>query len=61
MIIHMVEGFYDDFSIIVNCTFKLEVFLTVKGSTLIFISGRGSAISSPREGKSGYINNLVKS
>ena len=35
--------------------------LTVKAATLIFISGRGSAISSAKEGKSGYINNLVKS
>ena len=34
---------------------------TVKAATLIFISGRGSAISSAKEGKSGYIYNLVKS
>ena len=33
---------------------------TVKTVTLIFISGRGSAISSAKEGKSGYIYNLVK-
>ena len=35
--------------------------LTVKAATLIFISGRGSAISSTKEGKSGSIYNLVKS
>ena len=33
---------------------------TVKAATLIFISGRGSAISSPKEGKSGFIYNMVK-
>ena len=35
--------------------------LTVKAATFIFISGRGSAISSAKEGKSGFIHNLVKS
>ena len=35
--------------------------LTVKATTLIFISGRGSAISSAKEGKSGFIYNLVQS
>ena len=35
--------------------------LTVKAATLIFISGRGSAISSAKERKSGSIYNLVKS
>ena len=35
--------------------------LTVKAVTLIFISGRGSAILSAKEGKSGFIYNLVKS
>ena len=33
--------------------------LTVKVATLIFISGRGSAISPAKEGKSGFIYNLV--
>ena len=33
---------------------------TVKAATLIFISGRGSAVPSPKEGKSGFIYNLVK-
>ena len=33
----------------------------VKAATLIFISGRGSAISSSKKGKSGFIYNLVKS
>ena len=35
--------------------------LTVKAATLIFIYGRCSAISSAKEGKSGFIYNLVKS
>ena len=35
--------------------------LTVKAATLIFISGRGSAIPSAKEGKSGFMYNLVKS
>ena len=39
----------------------LDFSLTVKAATLIFISGRGSAISSTKEGKSGFIYNLVKS
>ena len=44
------------------CTLLLLDFsLTVKAATLIFISGRGSAISSAKEGKLGFIYNLVKS
>ena len=39
----------------------LDFSLTVKAVTLIFISGCGSAILSAKEGKSGFINNLVKS
>ena len=39
----------------------IDVSLTVKAATLIFISGSGSAISSTMEGKSGFIYNLVKS
>ena len=39
----------------------LDFSLTVKAATLIFISGRGSAISSTKEGKSGVFYNLVKS
>ena len=39
----------------------LDFLLTVKAATLIFISVRGSAISSAKEGKSGFIYNLVKS
>ena len=34
--------------------------LTVKAATLIFISGRGSAISSAKQGKSGSIYILMK-
>ena len=42
---------------------KLDFSLTVKAATNIFISGRGSAISSAKEGKSGFVYtcNLVKS
>ena len=39
---------------------SLDFSLSVKAATLIFISGRGSAISSAKEGKSGSIYNLVK-
>ena len=38
----------------------LDFSLTVKAATLILISGYGSAISSAKEGKSGFIYNLVK-
>ena len=38
----------------------LDFSITVKAATLIFISGCGSAISSAKEGKSGFIYNLVK-
>ena len=41
--------------VLINCS------LTVKTATLIFISGCDSAISSAKEGKSGFIYNLVKS
>ena len=38
----------------------IDFLLTVKAATLIFISGRGSAISSSKEGKSGanFINKV---
>ena len=39
----------------------IDFSLTVKAAILIFISGRGSAISSAMAGKSGLIYNLVKS
>ena len=44
-----------------NITVLIDFLLTVKAATLIFISGCGSAISSAKEGKSGFISNLVKS
>ena len=48
--------------ILLHSQFVLIVFsLTVKAATLIFIYGRGSAISSAKEGKSGFFFNLVKS
>ena len=37
----------------------LDFLLAVKAATLIFIYGRGSAISSAKQGKSGSINNLM--
>ena len=39
---------------------SLDFSLTVKAATLIFIYGRGSAISSAKEGKSDVSYNLVK-
>ena len=39
----------------------IDFSLTVKAATLILIFGRSSAISSAKEGKSGFIYNLVKS
>ena len=39
----------------------IDFSLTLKAATLIFISGHGSAISSAKEGKSGFIYNFVKS
>ena len=53
---------FDKCEICINCTIILLDFsLTVKAATLIFISGRGSAISFAKEGKSGFIYILVKS
>ena len=43
------------------CLILLDFLLTVKAATLIFISGCGSAISTAKLGKSGFIYNLVKS
>ena len=42
-------------------TVLLDFSLSVKVASLIFISGCGSAISFAKEGKSGFIYNLVKS
>ena len=42
------------------CIVLLDFSLIVKTETFIFISGRGSAISSAKERKSDYIYNLVK-
>ena len=39
----------------------IDFSLTVEVATLIFISGCGSGISCAKEGKSGFIYNLVKS
>ena len=56
---------FQDLSYLKNMSYNfyilLDFSLTVKAATLIFISGCGSAISSAKEGKSGFIYNLVKS
>ena len=45
-----------------NCIkYFIDFSLTVKVETLIFMSGRGSTISSAKEGKSGFMYYLVKS
>ena len=44
-----------------NYILLIDFSLTEKAATLIFISGRGSTISSAKEGKSGFIYNLVQS
>ena len=48
-----IDEVYDKYKVLI-------VSLTVKAVTLIFISGRGSAISSAKHGKSGSFYNLVK-
>ena len=53
--------FYLLLNLDLNMYVLLDFSLTVKAATLIFISGCGSAISSAKEGKSGFIYNLVKS
>ena len=37
----------------------IDFSLTVKAATLIFIPGRGSAISPAKHGKSGFVCNLI--
>ena len=65
MLGHLTFQFRFLFEIVLLSAANLPVLLafshTVKAATLIFISGRGSAISSAKEGKSGFIYNLVKS
>ena len=46
--------------VIMDSYILLDFSLTVKAATLIFIYGRGWAISSAKEGKSGFIYNLLK-
>ena len=43
-----------------SCAVLIDFSLSVKAATLILISGRGSAISSAKQGKTGSIYNLVK-
>ena len=40
--------------------YYIDFSLIVKAATLIFISGRGSAIATAKRGKSGSIYNLLK-
>ena len=52
-------------TILYSITFRVDMVLidfslTVKAATLIFISGRGLAISSAKQGISGSIYNLMK-
>ena len=42
-----------------KCIILIDFSLTVRAATLKFTSGRGSAVSSAKEGKSGFINSLV--
>ena len=49
----------------ISCAYSLndrliDFSLTVKAATLVFVSGRSSAISSAKQGKSGSVYNLVK-
>ena len=66
MMIPPLEKMDASLSTLTNCRldFNLHILLdsslTVKAATLIFISGRGSAISPAKEGESGFIYNLVK-
>ena len=43
-----------------QCDVLLDLSLAVKAATLIFICVCGSAISSAKQGKSGFIYNLVR-
>ena len=53
------EGYVGDLAKV--STILIDFSLTVKTATFIFMCGRGSAISSAKEGKSGFIYYLVKS
>ena len=54
----VVNGFYCQ--LLGTSSILIDFSLTVKGATLIFISGCGSAISSAKQGKSVSIYNLMK-
>ena len=49
-----------DSFVVVSISVLIDFSLTVKAATLIFIYGRGSEISSVKQGKSESICNLVK-
>ena len=51
----MFDRYYHEYCILIDFS------LTVLAATLLFIYGRGLAVSSAKERKSGFINNLVKS
>ena len=54
----LTDNIYPIFVMVIHVL--LDFSLTVKAATFIFISGRGSANSSAKQGKSGSIYNLVK-
>ena len=58
---HLIIAAYFSKTLYHSCLVLIDFTLTVKAATLIFISGRGSAISSAKEEKSDSIYNLVKS
>ena len=57
--LHSDKNISQQVNMIMHNIVLLDFSLTVKAATLIFISGCGSAISSAKEEKSGFIYNLV--
>ena len=57
----MLKDNYTLWKIVMYWYVLIDFSLTVTAATLIFISRHGSAISSAKEGKSGFIYNWVKS
>ena len=58
VIIHSCISSYLTWIRIISTKVLIDFSLTVKAATLIFISGLGLAITSAKEGKSGFIYNL---
>ena len=55
-----IMGLEKQFSVFLENQVLLDFSLTVTAATLIFISGCGLAISCAKEGKSGFIYDLVE-